>query len=295
MAILSLEVEAMSNSSKNQSFDKQRKIYLSVLVMILVVALGVTVFTVTRGNYLADRDEEPNSSQQQQYAENSSDASDQDNSAVDPEAKDVQQNTEQSNEQIDKEYSGADSGDTAEASDNNSLTDEQLHSDLDAPPRDTAENDPPVAEPKIADFDPETDHMLWPVSGNVLMEYSPDNLIYDATLDQFRTNDSISIAGAENEDVFAAADGVVVEVGCLDEIGNYVVLDHGNGFETTYGQLEGNIPVAKDQKIVKGQKIGSIGSPSWYSVAIGAHVDFQVTVNGEPANPLDFLESTLED
>ena len=286
----------MSNSSKNQSFDKQRRIYLSVLVVILVVALGVTVFSVTRHNDLADRSDEPNSSQpQQQYAENSSDATDHNNSVLDPDAKDVQQNMEQSNEQIDKEYSGSQSGDTAEASEENSLSEEQLHSDLDAPPRDTAEGDPPVSEPQIADFDPEVDRMLWPVSGNVLMDYSPDNLIYDATLDQYRTNDSISIAGTESEDVFAAAGGIVVEVGYLDEIGNYVVLDHGNGFETTYGQVDEKIPVTKDQKIVKGQKIGSIGSPSWYSVAIGTHVDFQVTVNGEPVNPMDYLENTLED
>lgn len=45
-------------------------------------------------------------------------------------------------------------GDTAEASEENSLSEEQLHSDLDAPPRDTAEGDPPVSEPQIADFDP---------------------------------------------------------------------------------------------------------------------------------------------
>lgn len=137
--------------------------------------------------------------------------------------------------------------------------------------------------------------MVWPVSGSVVMDYSPDALIYDATLDLYRTNHSLSIGAEDEEEVAAAAAGVVKEVGQSDELGHYVVLDNGNGYETTYGQLSQEAVVEVGETIAQGETIGRISDPTWYSAALGTHLIFTVTVNGETVNPLDYLENILDD
>ena len=146
-----------------------------------------------------------------------------------------------------------------------------------------------------AEFDAETETMVWPVSGNVVMEYSADTLIYDKTLDQYRVNDSISISAVTGEAVVAAAQGIVKSIGCNDILGNYVVISHGNGLETTYGQLQEAVDVSVDQVVSKGETIGYIAEPSWYGTALGSHVEFQVTQDGVAVDPTIYLEGTLDE
>ncbi|MBQ7915993.1 MAG: M23 family metallopeptidase [Firmicutes bacterium] len=147
----------------------------------------------------------------------------------------------------------------------------------------------------VAEFDAENDTMIWPVSGNVVMEYSADALIYDETLDQYRANDSISIAATTGEEVLCAAAGTVKSIGENDVLGNYVVISHGNGLETTYGQLQDAVDVVVDQVVDKGEIIGYIAEPTWYCLALGSHVQFQVTQDGVAVDPTIYLENSLEE
>ncbi len=132
--------------------------------------------------------------------------------------------------------------------------------------------------------------MIWPTNGEILLGYSPEVLVYDATLDQYRTNDSIDIASNKGADVFASYDGVVKMVSHSVDQGNYVVIDHGNGWVTTYGQLDDHMKVSVGDEIKKGQQIGTIAEPTSNSVLLGSHLDFKVTKNDETVNPLDILE-----
>lgn len=136
----------------------------------------------------------------------------------------------------------------------------------------------------------DTQKMLWPVRGEIVSTYSPQTLVYDKTLDQYRTNDSIDISAQKGQDVFSAFDGVVKTVSYSIDKGNYVVVDHGNDWSTTYSQLDDGIKVAKGDTITKGQQIGSIAAPTNKSVLLGSHLDFQVTKNSVPVNPLEVLE-----
>lgn len=136
----------------------------------------------------------------------------------------------------------------------------------------------------------DTQKMLWPLKGEIVSTYSPETLVYDKTLDQYRTNDSIDISAQKGQDVFSAFDGVVKTVSHSVDKGNYVVVDHGNDWSTTYSQLDDGIKVAKGDTITKGQQIGSIATPTNKSVLLGSHLDFQVTKNSVPVNPLEVLE-----
>jgi len=135
----------------------------------------------------------------------------------------------------------------------------------------------------------ETDRMDWPLTGEIVMAYSVDHVIYDRTLDQYRTNNSISIAAQQGTEVRAAAEGVVLEVTSTRESGKTVVVEHGNGWRTTYSQLQDNVLVAVGSVVTKGQIIGGVGEPSLYSVLLGPHLQFAVARDGASVNPKDVL------
>ena len=131
--------------------------------------------------------------------------------------------------------------------------------------------------------------MEWPVLGEVVMGYSSDRLIYDMTLDQYRTNDTISIAAELGTQVLASSAGVVEFVGNTRESGNYVIINHGNGWITTYGQLQDGVLVKEGDVVRAGQPIGGVASPSIYSVLLGNHVNFRVENHGVSVDPRTVL------
>jgi len=146
-----------------------------------------------------------------------------------------------------------------------------------------------ASSPYLFDFFDISQRMEWPVLGDVVMGFSPDRLIYDRTLDQYRTNDTISIAAEMGSQVLAATAGIVEFVGNTHERGNYVVINHGNGWVTTYGQLQDGVLVRAGDVVRTGQPIGGIGSPTICSVLLGNHVNFRVESNGVVVDPRTVL------
>lgn len=127
--------------------------------------------------------------------------------------------------------------------------------------------------------------LSWPIEGNIVMDYSIDRAIYDVTLEQYRTNDSVCIQAEEGTPVKASADGVVAFVGVDSEKGNTVVIEHQDGWATTYSQLAEEISVKEGQNVAAGQEIGTIGAPSKYSVLLGSHLDFKVSREDQSMDP----------
>ncbi|PWV93789.1 murein DD-endopeptidase MepM/ murein hydrolase activator NlpD [Paenibacillus cellulosilyticus] len=95
----------------------------------------------------------------------------------------------------------------------------------------------------------------------------------------------IDIGGKVGDPVFSAGDGTVVETGSSSDKGNYVMIDHHNGFKTVYMHLS-RIEAREDEEVVRGEKIGFMGSTGR---STGAHVHFQIMQKDEPINPLRYL------
>jgi murein DD-endopeptidase MepM/ murein hydrolase activator NlpD len=85
--------------------------------------------------------------------------------------------------------------------------------------------------------------------------------------------------------VYAAGDGVVTQVGVDLEHGNYLLLDHGDGYESFYSHLL-RITVEKDWLVAEGQKIGEMGGTG---KATGPHLHFEIRKDGECLNPLEVV------
>ena len=91
----------------------------------------------------------------------------------------------------------------------------------------------------------------------------------------------LDLAAPEGTPTYAAADGVVLIAGWSDSAGNWIVIDHGNGFVGKYMHHSGLL-VSAGQTVTKGQPIGLVG---YTGNSFGAHLHFQLELNGAPVDP----------
>ena len=131
--------------------------------------------------------------------------------------------------------------------------------------------------------------MSWPVRGEVIMDYSMDRTIYYPTLQEYKCNPSILIQSEEGTDVAAAFSGTVADVYHDAQLGTVLEMSLGNGYEAYYGQLE-NVDVAVGDTVRQGQIIGTVSTPTRFYSIEGSHLNFRVTRDGEPVDPLDYLD-----
>ncbi|MGN0387178.1 MAG: peptidoglycan DD-metalloendopeptidase family protein [Suilimivivens sp.] len=134
----------------------------------------------------------------------------------------------------------------------------------------------------------DNDSLVWPVVGNILINYSMDKTIYFPTLDQYKYNPAIVIQANEGDMITAAAAGKVTSVFTDPQIGNAVTMDLGNGYEVTYGQLTG-ILVSEGSYVSMGDMIAQVAAPTKYYSVEGTNVYFKLTKDGEPVNPMTRL------
>lgn len=130
--------------------------------------------------------------------------------------------------------------------------------------------------------------LLWPVSGNVIMDYSMDRTIYFSTLDQYRNNPAIMIQGEINDPVAAACAGQVIDISTNEVTGCVVIMDMGDGYQAVYGQLK-ELECEMGDYLEAGQTIGYLSEPTKYFVKEGCNLYFQINMNGEPLNPMIYL------
>ena len=132
------------------------------------------------------------------------------------------------------------------------------------------------------------DVLDWPIEGNVILNYSMEQSIYFATLDQYKYNPAIIISGNVGDEVRAAATGRVTSIKVDTQTGVTVTMDLGNGYEMICGQLE-NLRVREGDTVQKGSVIGVVAEPSKYYVVEGPNVYFQMLKDGKPVNPLEYM------
>lgn len=117
----------------------------------------------------------------------------------------------------------------------------------------------------------------WPTVGGIITSgYGPrwGNFHY-----------GIDISGVSDRTIKAADNGVINYAGWKGGYGYCVIIDHGSGIQTLYGHLS-SYNVSVGDKIAKGQKLGIMGSTG---ISTGVHLHFEVIVNGEKKNPINYV------
>ncbi len=113
---------------------------------------------------------------------------------------------------------------------------------------------------------------VWPVRGRITTYFSS-------------YHQGIDLANPWGTPVHPFASGVVVFAGWQGSFGNCIIINHNDGFSTTYAHL-GKIEVTAGQQVSIDTEIGVVGSTG---NSTGPHLHFQLAQNGRTVNPLGAL------
>lgn len=130
--------------------------------------------------------------------------------------------------------------------------------------------------------------MIWPVEGEIILDYSMDTTTYFSTLKQYKCNPGILIQAQTGTQVLAAAPGYVNIIGYDEEIGNYIGMDLGGEYTVIYGQLE-DIQVSLNQVVETGETLGVVAAPTKYYVVEGPNLYLELRYQGTPVDPMDYI------
>lgn len=98
----------------------------------------------------------------------------------------------------------------------------------------------------------------------------------------------IDLAAPYGTPVYATGSGMVVYAGWKNGYGNFIVIDHGNGYVTRYAH-HSRILVSVGDQVTKGQHIAAVGSTGR---STGPHVHYEVYRHGTRQNPSTYLAMT---
>ena len=130
---------------------------------------------------------------------------------------------------------------------------------------------------------------VMPVSGDVLQSYAMESLSYNTTTKDWRVHGGVDLAAELGQDVRAARSGTVMAVYEDDHYGMTVVLQHKDGYTTSYCGLAAEQPVAAGEDVTAGQVVGQIGGTALIESGMEPHLHFEVSKNGTPVDPASFL------
>lgn len=128
-----------------------------------------------------------------------------------------------------------------------------------------------------------------PLQGEVVTAFSVDTLVYNPTLEDWRTHDGVDISAELGTSVLAACSGTVAAVTEDALMGATVTIDHDGGYQTTYANLQATPAVEAGDSVSAGQIIGAVGATAAAEAAQGPHLHFSVTRDGDVVDPDEFL------
>ena len=145
------------------------------------------------------------------------------------------------------------------------------------------------AEEESAEVNAAPEGWIWPVAGEVVLEYAPDYLVWNVTMADWRTHEGVDLAAAMGTRVLAVSGGTVEEVGEDDLMGTFVVVDHGEGISSLYANLAATPAVSVGDAVKMGDVIGSVGDTALGETGEEAHLHFAMHCDGESADPAEYL------
>ncbi|ABO51648.1 peptidase M23B [Desulforamulus reducens MI-1] len=125
------------------------------------------------------------------------------------------------------------------------------------------------------------EEMVKPVMGHVLTGVG---MTFSEVFKDYRYSTGVALAAEPGTEVKAALAGTVSLVSSGDKGTMVVSINHGNGWQATYGGL-GQVQVKAGQKIEKNQTLGTLGEHSRTNGVLENHLYFKITKNGKPVDP----------
>lgn len=130
------------------------------------------------------------------------------------------------------------------------------------------------------------DRLVWPADGPRSKSFG---WVFSETYQDYRHHPGIDFKVPVGTSVRAALTGVVLSVDSGSPAGTAIVLDHQDGRRTLYSGLK-QAKVDVGDKVKQGQVIGQVGEPGEGEIGDGPHLHFELSRDGEPADPVSLFK-----
>jgi murein DD-endopeptidase MepM/ murein hydrolase activator NlpD len=127
-------------------------------------------------------------------------------------------------------------------------------------------------------------NFVWPTPGYTTIT-SPFGMRTHPITGIYKLHTGVDIGAPYGSNFIASNDGVVVKADYNFAYGNMVMIDHGGGVMTLYAHGS-EILVNEGDEVKQGQAILKVGSTGY---STGPHAHFEIRINGEYLNPLDYV------
>lgn len=109
--------------------------------------------------------------------------------------------------------------------------------------------------------------------------------------DTYLQNTGVDFTSDNTFDVISILSGEVIEVKDDETLGKTVIVQHKNNYISTYQSLS-EVTVKKGDKISQGKVLGKSGT-NQMEKDLGNHLHFELSINNQMVNPLDYLNKNL--
>lgn len=123
----------------------------------------------------------------------------------------------------------------------------------------------------------------------LVKDFSDKELMYNETLNQWEAHKAVDLSVSEGSGVYAVLDGTVTSVTNDYLHGTVITITHDNGLVTKYASLDENPKVQENDKVERGQEIGS-ATTSAENEKLGARLQFSVFKDGVAVDPNNYLD-----
>ena len=124
-----------------------------------------------------------------------------------------------------------------------------------------------------------------PLDGEIIKPYSVNTVIYSKTLELWTIHDGLDISGEIGKDVKAMERGTIKKIYNDSFYGKVIIIDHGQGYESLYGNLDNEVNVKEKQTVKKGQIIGKIGNTAIGEIKDEPHIHIQLFKDNKSIDP----------
>lgn len=173
---------------------------------------------------------------------------------------------------------------------NTGTPDTDLNNVDDTPTLKPDDNKPSVDDPGNNDNDNPPEKKLTfiaPTNGTISQEFDT-TMVSNPTMGYWATHCALDFV-SEDAKVFASADGVVKKIGHNDLDGNYIVIEHEDGYTTKYMSLDTLEDIKEGATVKQGQLIGKMSDSQGTEALSGAHLHFELHKDGKAINPLEVI------
>ncbi|MGD9566832.1 MAG: peptidoglycan DD-metalloendopeptidase family protein [Sedimentibacter sp.] len=130
--------------------------------------------------------------------------------------------------------------------------------------------------------------MKTPLAGEIYREFTMDDLVYYESIGEWRVHKGVDIKPKDTLLIESALAGTVESINTSELTGTEIVIDHGNNIKTLYSNLVSSSVKVGDH-VKQGQAIGNVGKTVSIEASDGAHLHFELLVDGKNVNPLDYI------